>query len=122
MPPRRAPFSDSHLRLSDFSFKYSQFLEFLGQLLRRVDNLGIVGEDLSLQFLAGILAVASLGKVDQTDCLLALLTDIGGESLLAVHAGVVVVLLPVGVQPFIKGDEFLEERVALTVGTGGILR
>ena len=44
MPPRRAPFSDSHLRLSDFSFKYSLFLEFLGRLFGRVDDLGIVGE------------------------------------------------------------------------------
>ena len=33
-----------------------------------------------------------------------------------------VVLLPVGVQPFIKGDEFLEERIALTVGAGGVLQ
>ena len=31
-----------------------------------------------------------------------------------------VILLPIGVQPFIKGDKLLEERVALTVRAGGV--
>ena len=54
---------------------YSQLFQVFGKLLGRVDDLGIVGEDLSLQFHGGFLAVASLGKVDQTDGLLALLAD-----------------------------------------------
>ena len=45
MHSRRAPFSDSHFRLSDFSFKDSQFVEFLRHLLCRIEG---VGEDVDV--------------------------------------------------------------------------
>ena len=45
MPPRRAAFSDSHLRLSDFSFKDSLFLEFFNQVICRIKS---VGEDVKV--------------------------------------------------------------------------
>ena len=55
MPPRPAPFSDSHLRLSDFSFKDSQFLEFLSHLLCRIEG---VGEDVE------VLRTVCMGQFD----------------------------------------------------------
>lgn len=46
---------------------YSQIIEFLGQLLGRIDNLGIVGMDLNYQSLEGFIGVASLDKVIHAD-------------------------------------------------------
>ena len=106
--------------LEDLFLQYPQLFEVLGQLLRRVDDLAVQFENLSLQFLGGFLSIAALCKVNPPDGILALLTHVCGESLLAVCARVVVILLPIGVQPFIKGDKLLEERVALTVRAGGV--
>ena len=81
----------------DFFLDNPQFLEFFGQLLVPVDNLGIVGEDLSLQFLVRVLSVASPNQVVQTDGHLAL-THIGCEFKLAVHTCVCFRLFPIGEQ------------------------